>query len=332
MAEKRLRCKSCSTYLSPWGKTSSDKRRWYCRSCGTSRIFKQKTSPLFSLFRTYILFGHTYEMVSQGNGFSVRYLERVFHHYLSQQPPVYILPKTTTKETFLLVDGLWLKKWYVMMVYRRSKDLTILHLSVAGKEAKSCIVDDLDRIRRKGFSFTGIVSDGGRGVVGAIQAVFPNILHQICMAHMHRDAVNALGVNPKDIRIKQLKRLADHMWLIESQEALSWWKQQVNSWITHNYEYLQEYREDTTGKWWYIHKGPRKTIRILKKLPTTSFTFLTEPLIPKTTNEIEATFGYLEKRWLAHRGLKTGRWENFMKWFVYFYNQQKITEIKSKKD
>ena len=54
--------------------------------------------------------------------------------------------------------------------------------------------------------------------------------------------------------------------------------------------------------------------------------------MPKTTNEIEATFGHLGQRWLAHRGLKTERWESFMKWFVYFYNLQKMTQSKSKKD
>ena len=219
-----------------------------------------------------------------------------------------------------------------MMVYRRSKDLTILHLSVAGKEATGSIVYDLEQIQNMGFSFTGIVSDGGRGVVGAIQEVFPHTLHQICMAHMHRDAVNALGIHPKDLKIKRLKKLADHVWLIESQEALTWWKIQVRNWIKRHYEYLQEYREDTRGKWWYIHKGPRKTVRILKKLPTISFSFLIEPLMPKTTNEIEATFNHLGKRWLAHQGLKTERWENFMKWFVYFYNLKQITESKSKQD
>lgn len=271
-------------------------------------------------------------MLVDESGYSLRHLVRTFHLYLSRIPPCCILPKLKEERMFLLVDGLWLKRWYVMMVYRRSKDLTILHLSVAGKESTGTIAYDLEQIQKMGFSFTGIVSDGGRGVVGAIKAVFPHTLHQICMAHMHREATNALGVYPKDIRIKNLKKLADHMWLIESQEALFWWKQKVNRWIKYNYDFLQEYREDTTGKWWYIHKGPRKTIRILKKLPETSFTFLTEPLIPKTTNEIEATFGHLGKRWLAHRGLKTERWENFMRWFVYFYNLKQMTGRKRKED
>lgn len=271
-------------------------------------------------------------MLMEESGYSLRHLNRMFHRYFSHEPPVLVLPRHFSQETFLLVDGLWLKKWYVMMVYRKSKDLTILHISIAGKESRSCIEDDLQHLIRLGYVFTGIVSDGGRGVVSAIAEVFPQTLHQICMAHMHRDAVNALGVYPKDLRIKKLKKLADHMWLIESREALNWWKQKRDDWIQKNWSYLMETRRDDKGTWWYIHKGPRKTVRILKKLPQTSFAFLTEPLMPKTTNEIEATFGHLGKRWLAHRGLKTERWKSFMKWFVYFYNQHKTTGRKRKED
>jgi hypothetical protein len=54
--------------------------------------------------------------------------------------------------------------------------------------------------------------------------------------------------------------------------------------------------------------------------------------MPKTTNELEGQFGNLGKRWLAHRGLKTEKWEQFMKWFVYFYNQDKLSSGKTKQD
>lgn len=271
-------------------------------------------------------------MLSEKSGYSIGHLVRLFHQLFFKKPPLIPGKPDTFSETFLLVDGLWLKKWYVMMVYRKSKDLTILHISIAGKEARSRIEDDLHHLLALGYLFTGIVSDGGRGVVGAIKAVFPHTLHQICMAHMHREATNALGIYPKDIRVKNLKRLADHIWLIESEEALVWWKKKRDHWIQTNWQYLMETRKDDRGKWWYIHKGPRKTVRILRKLPSTSFAFLTEPLMPKTTNEIEATFGHLGKRWLAHRGLKTERWENFMRWFVYFYNLKQMAGRKKKED
>lgn len=122
-------CKTCNTRLVSWGITTSGKKRYRCQLCKQSRTYRVTTEQvLFSLFRQYILFGHTYEMLNDESGYSIGHLIRVFHHYLSQEPPLVTLKPAIHDVTFLLVDGLWLKKWYVMMVYRRSKDLTILLL------------------------------------------------------------------------------------------------------------------------------------------------------------------------------------------------------------
>lgn len=149
---------------------------------------------------------------------------------------------------------------------------------------------------------------------------------------MHRAVRRAIGRYPRDPRIQELKMIADHVWLIESKEALAWWRQQVTTWIQENRNYLKERRYDQEWNYWYVHKGARKAVAILQSLPSTSFKFLDHPLMPKTTNELEAQFGHLGKRWLAHRGLKRERWNDFLKWFVYFYNQEKLSQKKSKKD
>jgi len=142
---------------------------------------------------------------------------------------------------------------------------------------------------------------------------------------MHRGIISAIGRYSKDYRVQELKRLADHVWLIELQKALRWWRGKLNDWISRNNEFLKEKRYDINYNWWHIHKGPRRAVRTLQELPYTSFTFLRHPLMPKTTNEIEAQFGHLGKRWLAHRGLKKERWEYFLRWFVYLYNQDKLS-------
>ena len=114
-------------------------------------------------------------------------------------------------------------------------------------------------------------------------------------------------------------------------EALRWWKKELIRWEHENFDYLREYRVDQTGHWWYIHKGPRKALNTLIEAAEVSFTFLTHPTMPKTTNEIEAQFGHLENRWQEHQGLKRNRWEHFLTWFVHFYNEKKLAESKKKK-
>lgn len=336
LSKKRPKCISCSQYLQSWGTTATGKRRYRCFSCGTSRLYhpgrkKQTHTILRGLFKQYILWGVTYEMLSEMSGYSLPYLVSQFHLFLQEEPPLLPLPPLTGRPTYLLIDGLWFNSRFVLMVYRRSKNLLILHISVAGREVRTKIARDLTHLHKIGYRFAGLVSDGGTGIVSAITTVYPHTPHQICLAHMHRAITSSLGRYPKDRRVRALRKLADHVWRIESVEALRWWVHELEIWKETHILYLLETRRDDTGKRWYIHKGVRKALRIMFKLPSISFTFLRHPLLPKTTNELEAQFGHLGKRWLAHRGLKTQRWESFMRWFVYFYNHRKLTGRRNKK-
>ncbi len=271
-------------------------------------------------------------MLSSISGYSVPHLVEKFHEYfLEDPPPLSKLDQSHQEVTFLLIDGLWFGRWFVLMVYRQSGNLVILHIAVAGREVTTKISRDLKMVKEMGYRFTGIVSDGGTGIVGAVNIVFPHTPHQICLAHLHRGIIAAIGRYPREERVKELKSLADHVWLIESKEALRWWEDKLKHWINAHNAYLKERRYDIDYNWWYVHKGVRRAVATLQELPHTSFKFLNHPLMPKTTNEIEAQFGHLGKRWLAHRGMKRDRWKDFLKWFVYFYNQDKISQKNTRK-
>jgi hypothetical protein len=272
-------------------------------------------------------------MLSSISGYSVRFLEGKFHAYFKEdQPTLPLLDQSNQEVAFLLIDGLWFGRWFVLMVYRQSGNLLILHIAIAGREVTTRISKDLKMVKGMGYRFTGIVSDGGTGIVGAVNSMYPHIPHQICLAHLHRGIIASIGRYPKDERVRELKALADHVWLIESKEALRWWVEQLNKWITAHNAYLKERRYDLDYNWWYVHKGVRHAVATLQELPHTSFKFLSHPLMPKTTNELEAQFGHLGKRWLSHRGMKRERWKDFLKWFVYFYNQDKLSQKKTKRD
>jgi transposase-like protein len=265
-------------------------------------------------------------MLSSVSGYTIPHLAVQFHQYFQKEPPeLPRLDQSQLSEAFLLIDGLWFGRWFVLMVYRQSGNLLILYIAIAGREVTTKISRDLQMVKGLGYRFTGIVSDGGTGIVGAVEKVFPHIPHQVCLAHLHRGIIASIGRYPKDERVKELKRLADHVWLIESKEALRWWQEQLSKWISSHNTYLKERRYDIDYNWWYVHKGVRHAVATLQELPNTSFMFLNHPLMPKTTNELEAQFGHLGKRWLAHRGMKRERWKDFLTWFIYFYNQEKLS-------
>lgn len=312
-----------------WGRTSTGKVRYHCPHCKSCRLYRisKKNPDVSRLFAQYVLWGVTYAQLSAVSGYSVRQLCRWFQAHFANPPPALQFVDQSRQETaYLLIDGLWFGRWFVLMVYRQSKNLTILHISFAGKEVSTKISKDLEYLKHH-YRFTGVVSDGQTGILRAVNTVYPHIPHQICLAHLHRQIVGSLGHKSQDERILALRALADWVWNIESKEALRWWVKQVETWYWSNWQFLCESRKDAdTGRRWYIHKGVRKAFGILRRLPFTSFTFLDHPTMPKTTNEIEAQFKHLGKRWSAHSGLKRERWENFLKWFVYLYNKDKIKD------
>lgn len=199
------------------------------------------------------------------------------------------------------------------------------------KEYGTLIAKDLLLLKEKGYRFTGVVSDGGTGVRKAVFKVLGHIPHQICLAHLHRDVINALGRFPKDERTKELKRLADHLWLIESKEALKWWEGELQNWVNKNKSFLNETQHLEKGGWWFIHKGVRKAVRILVSIPDTSFKFLDRPLMPKTTNAIEGSISVLSRKEDLHKGLKRENLKSFLNWFIYFYNRRLLSQRKRKK-
>ncbi len=130
-----------------------------------------------------------------------------------------MIPELTAEVSYLLIDGLWFGKRYCLMLYRHHRRKLLIHASFISRERGSLIAKDL-KILKKKYRFSGAVSDGGTGIGNAVLVELGRIPHQICLAHLHRDIISAIGRYPKDQRVKELKKIADHIWLIESKEAL----------------------------------------------------------------------------------------------------------------
>ena len=103
MGNRRLLCTSCNGKMFLWGKTSSGKRRWFCKVCKTSRIYhnKKKDFKVVDLFKQYILWGLTYEMLASSSGYSIQYLIVEFHKLLLLDPPKLGLIKQNLEELIL---------------------------------------------------------------------------------------------------------------------------------------------------------------------------------------------------------------------------------------
>lgn len=316
-------------------KSKTGTLRFYCPRCKKSFSSYQKKSgkrksALF-WFEKYVLKGITYETLADWSGLTVQALFAQFQKLFKEDPPLLIIPQVKTEEAYLLIDGLWFGKRLVLLLYRQAKGKVLLHASFMAKEYGTLIAKDLLLLKEKGYRFTGVVSDGGTGIRKAVFRILGHIPHQICLAHLHRDVINAIGRFPKDERTRELKKLADWVWKIESREALRWWEEELQSWITKNKSFLNETQHLKKGGWWFIHKGVRKAVGILVSLPYTSFKFLDRPLMPKTSNAIEGSISVLSRKEDLHKGLKRENLKSFLNWFIYFYNRKLLSQRKTKK-
>lgn len=318
-----------------WGTTAAGVIRYRCTHCGLTSSSYQKPIAqrlvLLRWFKEYILHGVTYHVLARWSKIPTVTLRYHFNQLLHEQPPFTDLPLIESHQQYLLTDGLWFGRLFVLMVYKLNAHEGILHASIAKKEWSYHIRRDLQLIRKRGVVLTGVVSDGATGITKAVTEVFGAIPHQICLAHVHRSLMSCLGVQPKEPETQALRRFADEVWRLKNRRELRKWNNQLKGWIKAHQRYLLAYHTDETGRWWYAHARVRKAVRILKTIPKKSFIFLERPLMPKTTNELEGIFSNLTVKWLMHRGLSQTKWPTFLLWFLYFRSRTSSPRRKTKR-
>ncbi len=290
--------------------------------------FQAKKNDFFSWFRLYVYKGRTFESLADQSGFSTKTLQRYVHYQLEKETPKLDLLISLPRPYYLVLDGLWFEKEFVLMVYCISGLPFIIHHSYMKKEWGSQITKDLEYLKELGCDPDGLVSDGGTGITKAIKKVFPFRPHQRCLVHVHRQASLGVGKRPKEKCLQRLKELINHLFLIESLEALTWWTEELLRWIRVNKDYLKENTHDAKrGRWWYTHPRVRRTIQILLNAPSQSFVFTKgHPLCPRSTNEVEGINAILSRRFTVHSGLSLIRWQSLLSWFIYFRNQHQLSK------
>jgi transposase-like protein len=100
---------------------------------------------------------------------------------------------------FLFLDGLWITLKKVLLValgVRKDGSKELLSFQLANSESESCWWGFLSDLKQRGLSGRNlevIVSDQAKGLVKAIQGLYPRIVHHICTFHKANDLGEHLG-------------------------------------------------------------------------------------------------------------------------------------------
>ena len=248
-------------------------------------------------------------------------MQNIFEYYLSHPPVHKIIPN---KDCILLLDGTYFEKENCLLVYYDVSENNILHWRYTTSELAEEIEWDLRYLKANGVNVTSAISDGGRAILKALGAVYPDIPKQRCLVHIQRMAFLWLTQRPKTVAGKTLRALCFAINKIRSKADAELWAETFLSWDETYKEFLTEKSYTPSGRWWYTHKYLRKTRRMISNALPDMFHYLDIPNLPKDTNKIDGgIFSNLKEHYRIHRGIPGYKRARFFYWFLYLKNLKK---------
>jgi hypothetical protein len=151
----------------------------------------------------------------------------------------------------------------------------------------------------------------------------PEALAQRCLVHIQRMCLLWLTRFPKHLAGQELRKLVLLILKIKTNNDKLYWMKEFQMWHERHKDYINEktYNPETE-RFWYTHKLLRRSYYTIKKALPNMFHYISNPRIPNTTNGIEGFFSHLKNHLDLHRGLTIGNRINFIKWYIYFSNEE----------
>lgn len=246
----------------------------------------------------------------------------------------WLLPPTltTTQEPWILaIDGTWLHRNGVVMIYRDITNHQNLLWSSHSSESYEAIHTDLLILTKLlgDRSPSGVISDWKGSIVSGVVNHLGHLPHQRCLTHVLREAKRWLPRGSSFEAVLVLREIAKDLRHIKTQREAANWKARLIRWETTYGHLLKERTVNNSGvgkKWWYTHGNLRRAWHLLTDDWYPFFVHLEHPLIPKDNNSIEG-INSQAKRFLGnHRGMKTPQQVSFLFWYFSF------TRTKTKQD
>lgn len=300
----KKRCLACGKEAIKWGFQKS-KQRWRCPSCGNVFYWQRKDvreRNKKKLLVNWITNYQSLSLVAKKKNIHRTTLTRRFKNIWPELKQNISLKNE--KETVLVLDGLHISRECVVLIIFDSLSDKPMLWGFAKRENTFSWTDILDKVKTAGVSVRGIVSDGQKGLISAVRAVFPNILHQRCLAHIVRLSLAWLTKNPRTEAGILLRKLVILLSKVKTKNEAENWTGSYLKWQEKFNDFLKEKSVNPlTGRRWYTHRKLRAVNSLIKRALPNLFIFLDDPLIPSTTNKVEGGInGPLAELLHRHRG------------------------------
>jgi len=266
-------------------------------------------------------------------------LWRKFKPFFSYSPtPIdsaFLVDKNESKQPWVLgIDGKWLHREGVVMIYRDVTNKTNLYWSYHFSESYKAIEKDFEKVILiiKSCLPSGVITDWKGAIVSSVNDFLTSTIpHQRCLSHVQRELLRLLPLKSPLLPTQKLRLVGEYIIGIKTYEEKYYWISSVNYWIS-KYENLL--REKTIGvgtkrKWWYTHGNLRRAVKLLTFDEKHLFAYLDYPFIPNTNNSLEGSNSQIKTKLSNHRGMKTPQQVTYLFWLFTFRRVKNRNELKS---
>lgn len=315
--------------MQKWGKTASGKQRYFCPRCRISSIRKRNDSKILidlGVFVSWITQTIGLERTAKRLRITTRGLTKRFQSFweLLPQPK-----KIIDNSSVLVVDGVSVVKHQLvaLVIFDRLKHIP-LFWSFTLRESYDSWVNIFGTMKVKGIYPAVIICDGQKGLIKAINEVWPKTIIQRCLIHISRQAKAWLTQNPKTPAGQELLVIVKALTKIETKQQKDLWLKSFHNWLKKYDDFLKERTCHTIleHRWWYTHKKLRGTRSLLKNSLENLFIYLDDPRVPKTSNDVEGGINSRIKDLLRiHRGLTPPHQQVLVAWYLAVRQGQKPT-------
>lgn len=251
-----------------------------------------------------------------------------------------LLPPTLTTSDdpwILAIDGKWLRRSGVVMIYRDVTNGENLFWSFHSGETYIAIQEDLQALTELlgDHSPAGVVSDWKGSIVSGVGSNFDHLPHQRCLAHVVREVRKLLPKNSNIVAVLVLRKIGEQLPDIKTKDQEADWKALLIRWQEKHGNLLlaKSFSPTETTKrgqplWWYTYGNLRRAWHLLTNDWHPFFVHIYHPLIPSTNNSIEGVNGQLKNKLLNHRGMKTLQQVSFLFWYLIFTRTKTKADLK----
>lgn len=320
---KVKRCPKCgSISVVKWGKQRGY-QRYKCKSCGSHFTWRRKDvseQNRFVWFKWWILGKQTIKQISVKSGYSEKSLRLLIDRYLHNYPKWKI---QFHEKVNLLIDGTFFANKVCLVVYRDNNIKETLFYRITDGEWEDELTEDINNILSLGIEIESVTCDGSHNIIKAVRKSCPTAILQRCVVHVQRECLIWLTRNPQSEAGIELRKIVCRLHKITTREEWGYWVVSLVRWEEQYRTYLAEksYKEDP-NRYWFTHKMVRKSFVHIRHALPDMFHYLDNPRIPKHTNSLESFFGHLKENVSLHRGLSKMHYQNYVKWYLYFRNQE----------